>query len=81
MNSYYRLRAWVYWVLLEKEPDDDRLMMALDIERVLDVVEAAKRLKVRQPSEIKLGEFLVDGWPDLIIALNDLKREKLERRE
>lgn len=42
MNSYSRLMAWAHWVKAEKDPDDDRLLMARDIDKLLAVVEAAR---------------------------------------
>ncbi len=50
--------------------------MCKELEALRAVAEAARKLKPLQPSEVKLGEFLVEGWPDLILALRKLDEER-----
>ncbi len=42
MASILRIKAWAHWVLMEKEPDEDRLLMANDIKALVEIVEKTK---------------------------------------
>jgi hypothetical protein len=50
----------------------ETMLVKENLKALVEVVEAARKLKILQPSEVKLGEFLVEGWPDLILALRKL---------
>lgn len=41
------------------------------VEKMLKVIERAKKLKPMQPSEVKLGAPLVQGYDELLVALEE----------
>ena len=43
-SSLNRIKAYIHWIKQEKEPDEDRLLMANDIEKLLKVAEAAREM-------------------------------------
>jgi hypothetical protein len=71
-NSLLRLKAWAHWVGLEEEPGEDRLLMAKDIERVLAVVEAARKLRL----EITDGYTTLKNFGHLEVALDKLDKAR-----
>jgi hypothetical protein len=42
-STIERCSAWIHWVKQEKESDEDRLLMANDIEKLLEVAKACNK--------------------------------------
>ena len=40
-DSYKRVKCWVHWVHQEEDPDEDRLLMATDLDCFVKIAEAA----------------------------------------
>ncbi len=84
MTTFETLRIDMYKLLIELDDDNHPLWdiwgaikkAEIHMHKLEQVVEVARKLKPKQPSEVKIGEYLVEGWPELIIALRELDGEK-----
>lgn len=73
--NYENLKAWVHWAKIEKDADEDKILMAKTIDKVIAVVEAAKDLieKNHKYKSIETDLEFKKSWNSLYISVKELE--------
>jgi hypothetical protein len=78
MGAYNRLKSFAHWIKLEKDPGEDRMLHASDIDCILAVVDAARNEALFWNEELcnrKECEQLYDARDALEKALKNIRSE------